>query len=171
MKRRSAFTLLEMLVVMGGLGVVMLLTVRCTHLVVLQTAISREFADCDRQWSHLSDVYRRDVHAARKAEAKPDGSSLRLFLSEDRIATYAAYSKGIERSEESSGKKSPPARYRLWDGSPRYSLNPEKTYATLVYLWTPPSARVAKDAGQSPPSHELRLEAAIGSDLRFSPPQ
>ena len=171
MNRRRGFTLLELLVAMTVSGVVMLLAVRCFHTVFLQTAIAREFADCDRQWGQLSEIYRRDVHAAQRAEPSADGSAMRLFLPQDRIARYAAYPEGIERSEESPGKKILPTRYRLWDGAARFTMNPERTVATLVYQWSPPAARAAKDAGQSPPPRELRLDANIGSDERFSSPR
>ena len=171
MKCRRGFTLLELSASISMSGVVMLLALRCFHVVFLQAAIAREFADCNRQWGHLSEIYRRDVHAAQRAEPNADGSAVRLFLPQDRIARYAAYPEGVERLEELPGKKNPPARFRLWDGAPRFAMNPEKTVATLIYQWSPAAARAAKEARQSPPSRELRLEANIGSDERFSSPR
>lgn len=170
-RRRSGYTLLEILAVIGMTGVLMTIGARCFHLVVLQAGMSRELSDNNRHWQRLADAYRRDVHAARRAETNAEGSELRLFFSDDRVARYAAHAAGVERAETVPGKNSPPLQYRLWDGKPRFEVNSEKTRAVLVYSWMPPEAREARDAGQAPPSHELRLEANIGSDLRFSSPR
>lgn len=170
-RRRSGYTLLEMLAVIGMTGVLMTIAARCFHLVVLQAGISREVADNGRHWQQLADAYRRDVHAARRAETNAEGSELKLFLPDDRVARYAAHAAGVERTETMPGKNSLPLQYRLWDGKPHFAVSSEKTRASLVYSWMPPEAREARDAGQSPPSHELRLEANIGSDLRFSSPR
>jgi type II secretory pathway component PulJ len=170
-RRRSGYTLLEIVAVIGMTGALLTMAARCFHLVILQAGISRELSDNDRHWQRLAEAYRRDVHAARRAETNADGSELRLFLPDDHVARYASRAEGVERTETGSERKALPVHYRLRDGKLHFSVNSEKTRALLVYSWMPPESREARDAGQSPPSHELRLEANIGSDLRFSSPR
>lgn len=169
--RRCGYTLLEMLTVIAMTGALLTVAARCFHLVVLQAGISRGLSDNDRHWQRLAESYRRDVHAANRAETNAEGSELKLFFESNRIVRYAAHAEGVERTETVPERKTLPLSYRLRDGKPHFSVNSEKTRALLVYSWFPPEAREARDAGQAPPSHELRLEANIGSGLRFSSPR
>jgi Tfp pilus assembly protein PilE len=168
MKRRKGLTLIEMVIAIGGVSVVMLISTRCCFHIFHEGAAAREFAEDHRQWLRLAETFRRDVHAANKATVPADGRDLTLSFEGDRTIRYSRSAESIERQETNAAKKPPPERFRIWDGDSRWSLAPDGRTATLTCHWHTAASRAARAAGQSPPPHELKLEAAVGSDQRFT---
>lgn len=167
-RRRRGFTLIEMVVVISMAATILLVAARCLHTICRQNVTSHAFVADNQQWLQLSEAFRRDAHRARSAELSADSKELQLFFAEKVAIRYKQMANGVERIDPTVAEKPRTDRFPLWKGTASFRLSQEAPRrATIEYHWLPETAAAALDAGQSPRSKELRLDAIVGSDHRY----
>jgi hypothetical protein len=128
----------------------------------------REHLYHDAVTARLARQFRDDVHAAtRLAPAVAGEKGLwRLVLAPDRTVTYRALPQAVEREEAVAGKPVQRESYALPPGRSAHLVAPADTQPPLMTLI------VASSPTPGPENHDIRIDAVVGKDRRFttSPP-
>jgi type II secretory pathway component PulJ len=170
MKKRSGYTLTEMLVVIAGSGVVMASAAGLLASIFRVDRTTRDHAAAQQALGRLAADFRDDAHAAvslSAVEAAADGKKSFAWEFQmpqpERKVRYQAVSRGLTREEHLGGKPTRRDAYRLADGSAA-SIRLESGSPPLAVL------RIAAAQGADPPPGglPLRVDAALASDHRFA---
>jgi prepilin-type N-terminal cleavage/methylation domain-containing protein len=95
-KRRSGFTLIEMLAVIATTGALMAVAVGILHLLLRTERVARDERRRQTAIARLADQFRRDVHAATQfaplegSEGEAHGGGWQFDLGENRTVRYVA---------------------------------------------------------------------------------
>jgi type II secretory pathway pseudopilin PulG len=132
---RSGFTLLEVLIVVGGVAAILGLCAISIQLLFRLSADSQSRLTAAMAIDRLARQLRVDVHACQAAQLAGDdkapesASSLRLSIDSGHEVTYRPRSESVVRTESRAGKtvrneefvfgRSPKARFEVRSDSPR----------------------------------------------------
>jgi prepilin-type N-terminal cleavage/methylation domain-containing protein len=165
MTRRSAFSLIELLVVMTVGTAVMAATVSTLYLMIRLEAGTRQAVVCQTAEARLAGQFRRDVHAAVGVSPGDAGSSdgplVRMELPGGRWIEYRRQAEGLARTEQ--GGPSPAAHDIFPLVNVKTSLEVSTDTPAIVVLEVHP---VVESGSRQHPSR-LRIEARLGADYRF----
>ncbi|MFQ5731923.1 MAG: type II secretion system protein [Planctomycetaceae bacterium] len=168
---RAGKTLIELSVVIALLSVVLTLATRTIVSLMHADAAGRKAVVNGTSFSRLADRFRRDAHAAVKAELLPGDNNgpqrLRLTQADGRAIEYHPQVGRVHvvvlRGKQRHGRET----YRLNGGATRFEIAAEKpTLVSLLY----------ETGGDAPPERPaagrrrktLRIDALRGKDHRFS---
>jgi hypothetical protein len=174
MNRRSGFSLVEVVTVMGGLAVVLSLSATLLTHAMRSQSETRRFFDVERHAVELAGQFRSDVHRAGSAET--DASKLgkdelaELRLEGGETVVYQRKAEMLIRVLSMDGKPRAREEYRL-GSQVDMAVRREDAPARLVLSVTP---REIKPPGPDDPPVDVRdmpaplqVEAVLGRDARF----
>jgi hypothetical protein len=126
--------------------------------------IGREQVHQDAVTSRLAQQFRDDVHAATRLAPAEAGKqdSWRLVVAPDRTVTYRALPQVIVRDEMVAGKPVRHESYTLPAGWSARVIAPAEGRPPLASLI------VASPEPPGPKDHDVRIEAVVGRDDRFT---
>ena len=174
-------SLVELMVVMGGVSVVITTTAMLLHGVMRAQSESRRFFDDERTSSRLARQFRADAHAAARAAA-PAGDCLVAFtLADGRTIEYRHGDDRhrIERRLLPPGSEAPVAREGYSFAGPcaaavtvaeddvHLEVGADAPDGALAPPGVVGPPRSSAEAKRKPPA--LLVEATLGRDLRFQP--
>jgi type II secretory pathway pseudopilin PulG len=175
MKRRSAFSLVELITALGGVTLLLSLTaVLLTRAMRSQTE-TRRFFDAQRHALALNRQYRDDVHQARSAEldqAKLDaGELVRLTQENNKTVTYQKTDRGVARVLSRDGRPAAREEYDL-GGAIEAAVTQEGAAGMLQLSIkapdeTPPAPEDSSSRLREKPAL-LSVEAMLNADARYS---
>lgn len=170
---RAGKSLIELTVVIGLLSVVLSLATRTIAFLMRADASGRKAVVSGTNFARLADRFRRDAHAATKAELV-DGDNnaaqrLRLTQADGRAIEYRP-EVGRVRVIVFRGKQRLSREvYRLNGGVTRFELSGNKQ--TLVSLLYETGGDASPRPGAGRRRKTLRVDAVRGKDHRFSQPR
>lgn len=166
MKQRSGHTLIEMLVVIAGMGVVLAIATGLIYSMVKIDRTTRNRAAAHQTLRRLAADFRSDAHAAVKfaaAEAAGKVPAWEFQMPEaDRKVRYQAEGGGLIREEHSGGKMVHREAYRLPE-SHTASMALEGAAPIAILRVRPSGPDAALSGGPL-----FRVDAALASDHRFA---
>lgn len=167
---RRGFSLLEIVLVMGGVSILLGLCGGLIHLMLRLDRVGRSHVAETATIGRLAHRFRRDIHASNRARPGDDegrvGSYLELVLPGDRRVEYRVRGHQLIRSQHPGELAARTETYTLpFCREPRF-LAHDADQEVRVSLQLP------RGEGLSPESlrHVLTIDAAVGRDHRFSRP-
>jgi hypothetical protein len=175
MKRRSAFTLVELITALGGVTMLLSLTAVLLTRAMQSQAETRHYFDAQRHALALSEQFRQDVHRAISAELDrsklKEGELIRLIQADGNTVTYRQSDHGIARVMAADGKPAGREDYDL-GGAVEAAVDQDGTPPRVVLSITAPDQ---KPPTPNDPASRLRekpallhVEAALGADRRYA---
>jgi type II secretory pathway component PulJ len=161
---RRGISLIEMLVAITVSTALMGLAVSTLYMLMRVGQNGRDHVGQAMIVPRLADQFRSDVHAALRP-ITADGSSKnqwRFALPKDCTVTYQVLPGEMERRQQVAGKLVRQESYVLpAHGSAEIVLRTDSTPATASLVITSPGPG-------SSPGREIRIDAALGTDYRFT---
>lgn len=168
---RRGVSLVEMMVVIA------VTTVITTLGATLIATLMRSEGDGARSLARSTNLarlardFRRDVRASSDAQfvsAEPEQPpEMVLQLAADATVVYRLQDDAVVRLERRDGENVALETYPLPEGERRFDQADDDRLLALVYR-RPAAIRSA--GGSRIPHHDFHIEAALGRDLRFAPP-
>jgi len=171
MVKRSGKSLIELIVVISVMSMVMLIAVRTISQLMRADASGGKSLVAETSLARLSHQFRRDVHAARKAQLvipeENAASRLQLSLPENTIAEYRPFAEKILRTVRRGEETISRETFHLSRGENRFEISEDDTpIISLVHL------RKTAESYENPPGHarekEIRIEAIRGRNHRYT---
>jgi prepilin-type N-terminal cleavage/methylation domain-containing protein len=163
---RRGFTLVELLVVIGGVAVTLGMCVALLHsLLRLDRAARLHLAETTAV-GRLGRQFRQDVHAASRA--KEDASRLELALSapDERIVEYEVRPGALLRVERKGDQVVRRESYRVHHGgTPRFATERDQEDLWVSLVLAVDEKMPEPGAG---PSRAIRFEARLNNDGRLA---
>lgn len=160
-------SLIELIVTMGILSVMLTLVGKTMVLTMRSERTGRHAIVSSTGLARLANRFRRDVHAAEKAELVAAGNVtlLRLTRPDATIAEYRPGPNGVTLTIRRGKKRIGGESYRL-QGATRFDITKGATPAvTLIHV--PDHGRITGSKATTVNNKEVRVEAVRGYDLRF----
>jgi type II secretory pathway pseudopilin PulG len=161
-RARRGFTLVELLVVMGGVLITLgVCTILLQSLLRLDRAARGHLAETTAV-SRLARQFRQDVRASTRAEAKPDAAQLMLALPGEELVEYEARPGTLLRVERKGDQVVRREAYRIHRGSmPRFATEGENNQLQVSLVLANVEEIPAPGSG---PSRAIRIEARLNRD-------
>ena len=168
---RSGKSLLELSLVIGLLSVVLTLATRTITFLMRADAAGRTALVSSTNFARLADRFRRDAHAAIKAELLADDNNgpqrLRLTQADGRVVEYHPQTGRVQVIVLRGKQRLSREVYRLNGGVTRFEITGDKqTLVSLVYETGGDASSERPGAGRR--RKTLRIDALRGKDHRFS---
>jgi hypothetical protein len=169
--RRRGSSLIELTVTVGLLSVVMPLVIKTMALLMRTERSGQKAVVASGSLTRLANRFRRDVHAADKAElvaaAAPNtGSFLRLTHPDGTIVEYRPGADGLKLAILRGGKPTGRETYRL-RGATRFELTDgPPPVVTLIHV--PDHGRIPDSKATAKNDKQIRVEAVRGFDMRYT---
>ena len=173
-RNRLGVSLAELLVAMTIGSVVMAIGLGMLHLMLKTDRTLADSLQRRQTVSQLSRAFRRDVHAANKAELlkgqnEQDPPGLSLQAEPNRRVRYSAEENTVLRVETEGEKTIQTARYRFAKGT-LVSFQIEESGRVGLTIRSPNPSTNSQQTAPDAPLRELTIEATKGRDHRFIPP-
>jgi type II secretory pathway pseudopilin PulG len=170
-RRRNGFSLIEILMVMGGVSLLMGLCAGLLHVMLRVDRTGRSHLVETTTIGRLAQQYRRDVHAARLARptsgGDPPAGTLELTLADDRSVSYQSHGHSIDRIEHHRGDMARRETYRLpFCERPGFVVRDDDGLS-----WAVLRLPRADEPGPASLRHDLQLDALVGRDHRRNDPR
>jgi type II secretory pathway component PulJ len=169
--RRRGASLIELTVTVGLLSVVMTLVIKTMAVLMRTERTGQKAVVASGSLTRLANRFRRDVHAAEKAElvaaAAPNTDSfLRLTHPDGTIVEYRPAADGVKLTILRDGTATGRETYRL-RGDTRFELSEEPPpVVTLIHV--PDHGRIPDSKAGAKNDKQIRVEAVRGFDLRYT---
>ena len=176
MAGRRGSSLVEAVTTMSVLAVLMVAGATTIGLLLRSEGRGAESLAISHALDQLSHRFRRDVHAALRAELagkqRPE-DAVRLRQPDGRWVLYRDTLEGVIREESAAGAAKRPVRrerFRLGNSRVRFRLSEDGQWVSLV--WTRPATPSRRRAAETGLSREsvgrgMEITAAVRLDYRF----
>jgi type II secretory pathway component PulJ len=136
--RRLGKSLIEMVVVIGLLGSLLVTTGTTMHTVVFAEAGARRANDRLTAVSRSAIAFRRDVHAAAQTTVAEDGRKFTCQTADGEQIEYVVAADTLTRSQTDAAMKSEREAYRLYGATVQFRSDMRSGRAVLVMAWQLP---------------------------------
>ena len=159
MKKRNAFTLIELTITMSAGSALMIMAIGLLHQSMSLASLARKRADHQRSVSRLSNQFRQDVHRASVFTIL-SSDSIELTLPDETKITYATNERGVLRTHPLGDTATGREAFELIDGSGvRFESlrNPDRAVLTMNH----------QPIGESAPRVDRQIAAVVGRFVRL----
>jgi type II secretory pathway pseudopilin PulG len=174
-KRRGAFSLAEMLVVMSVCTVILTMSTSIIQRAMQAQLRTRSYFDVERNALRLSDQFRRDVHqatAADVANSADSGVLLRLALPSGQIVEYRHAEGMVLRTLSRSGASQSHEEYSFTSSTETGIREENAPRRFVLTIASDPHEEGPVAKGRPGKFHEppvsVRVEASLGRDWWFA---
>jgi len=163
--RRTAFTLIEMLVIMPAMSVLILLSITWTHKAMQYTSAAKAERQYHQQMTRLAWDFRDDVNACQRIEF--GGDDLKIEFSDGSTTDYEVEENEILSTTSMDGKQISSERYRLHrDAEISFDQSVDEDWITLYvhskFKRTNDSSRLIAKPDESKQIYEdMKLELKV----------